>query len=89
MAKKEDKEFKYDILAEIGTVEEGSYQDTIVKVISWNDGDPKLDIRKWNKDENKMGKGISISLDSVQKLKDLLEEVLEGSYETPNDSIDM
>lgn len=83
-----DKEFKYDVLAEIGTVEEGSRQDTIVKIISWNGGDPKLDIRKWNKEDEKMGKGISISLENVQKLRDLLDQI-EDSYESPNDSIDM
>lgn len=83
-----DKEFKYDVLAEIGTVEEGSRQDTIVKIISWNDGDPKLDIRKWNKEDEKMGKGISISLENIQKLRDLLDQI-EDSYESPNDSIDM
>jgi len=82
------KEFKYDVLAEIGTVEEGSRQDTIVKVISWNGGDPKLDIRKWNKEDDNMGKGISISLDCVKKLIELLNQV-EDSYESPNDSIDM
>jgi len=83
-----DKEFKYDVLAEIGTVEEGPRQDTIIKIISWNDGEPKLDIRKWNKDNEKMGKGISISLEEVQTLKDLLDKV-EDSYELPNDTIDM
>lgn len=82
-----DKEFKYDVLAEIGDVEEKSSSTVKVKIISWNGGEPKLDIRPWFED-GKMGKGISISLESVPKLIELLNEV-ESDYESPTDSIEM
>ena len=82
-----DKEFKYDVLAEIGDVEEKSSSTVKVKVISWNGAEPKLDSRPWFED-GKMGKGISISLESVPKLVELLNEV-ESDYESPTDSIEM
>lgn len=81
------KEFKYDVLADFGTIEEGSKFDIKVKVISWNGDKPKLDIRKWDK-ENNMGKGISISLDCIDSLINILKDV-DSEYELPNDSINM
>lgn len=81
------KEFKYDVLADLGIIEEGSKFDIRVKVISWNGGKPKLDIRKWD-EENNMGKGISISLDCIDNLVEILKDV-DSEYELPNDSINM
>ena len=81
-------EFKYDVLAELGIIEAGTNYDIIAKIISWNGKEPKLDIRKWNKEDGKMSKGISISLDCVDRLKEVLNNV-EDSYELPNDSINM
>jgi len=84
-----DKEFEYSVLADLGTIEESATgYNTEAKIISWNKGEPKLDIRKWNNETGRMGKGISISLDSVDKLKEILDEI-EDNYDTPNDDIEM
>jgi len=84
------KEFKYDVLADLGTIEETETVKTCVKVISFNGGKPKLDIRKWYTTNNTMGKGVSISLDPdvIDKLKEALEGI-EDDYDLPNESIDM
>ena len=43
--------------------------------ISWNDGEPKYDIRDWSPDGTRMGKGISLSHDELAILKGILEDM--------------
>ena len=43
--------------------------------ISWNDREPKYDIREWAPDHKKMGKGVTISPDEIILLRDLLNEI--------------
>ena len=51
-----------------------------VNMVSWNGGEPKVDIRDWAPDHEKMGKGITLSNDEAQLLATAL-----GNYfgETP------
>ena len=46
-----------------------------LNLISWNDGDPKYDIRDWSPDGTRMGKGISLSHDELAILKGILEDM--------------
>lgn len=32
-----------------------------VNLVSWNDNEPKVDIRDWNSDHTKMSKGITLT----------------------------
>ena len=41
--------------------------------ISWNDKEAKYDMRDWNEDHSKMGKGITFTKDEALKLVELLE----------------
>lgn len=43
-----------------------------VNIVSWNGGDPKYDIRSWNQDRTKMGKGVTLSSAEIEKLRELL-----------------
>ena len=71
-----EKEFSYVVLKDFGTIEEPeSGYDTRIKVVAWNGGKPKVDIRKWSKDNTKMAKGISLSVDAVLCLKELLNNI--------------
>lgn len=79
------KEFSYEIIEEIGQVGEptASGWSTRVNLISWNGGKPKIDIRSWNEDMTRMGKGISLSEEDARYLASLLtfclgEEDFEG-----------
>jgi hypothetical protein len=46
-------------------------------MISWNDAEPKYDIRTWTGTEHeRMGKGISLSRDELIALRDLIEQEL-------------
>ena len=39
-----------------------------VNLISWNGGEPKYDIRDWDPNHEKMGKGITLTLDEAKAL---------------------
>mgnify|MGYP001203719658 CR=1 FL=1 len=43
--------------------------------VSWNDGEPKYDIRDWSPDGTRMGKGISLSGEELAILKGILEDL--------------
>ena len=42
--------------------------------VSWNDADPKYDIRDWSPDDEKMGKGITLTEEEARNLLGLLEK---------------
>lgn len=43
--------------------------------VSWNDREPVYDIRAWNEDHTKMGKGVTVTAGEMEKLKKILEEM--------------
>ena len=72
------KEFSYEIIEEIGQVGKptASGWSTRLNLISWNGGSPKLDIRSWNEDMSRMGKGVSFSKEDAKDLVILLNSYL-------------
>lgn len=72
------KEFSYEIIEEIGTIGSpaASGWSTRLNLISWNGGTPKLDIRSWNEDMTRMGKGVSLSKEDAKDLEVLLNSYL-------------
>ena len=66
-------DIKFEITEHIGTLSEGSKGWTKeINRVSWNDRDPKIDIREWSPDHTKMGKGITLTDEEAAKLKGLL-----------------
>lgn len=66
-------DIKYEIKATIGVLSEGTKGwRKELNLISWNDREPKYDIREWSPDHGKMGKGVTLSKDEIIKLRDLL-----------------
>ena len=51
-----------------------------LRLISWNGGEPKFDIRAWKEDENgeKMTKGITLTSEEVENLYKLLKDIAES-----------
>ena len=47
-----------------------------LNLISWNGGEPKYDIRSWNEDHTRMGKGITLSKEEAEALKAALNKAL-------------
>lgn len=68
-------EFKYEITQELGVLSESKSGWTReLNLVSWNGANPKYDIRDWAPNREKMGKGISLSAEEIEKLKDILEK---------------
>lgn len=68
------KEIRFEIVKEIGVLSEstkGWMKE--LNLVSWNDGAPKYDLRDWDPDHKKMGKGVTLTEDEVRKLKELLD----------------
>lgn len=72
------KEFSYEIIEEIGAIGSptASGWSTRLNLISWNGGTPKLDIRSWNEDMTRMGKGVTFSKEDAKDLEVLLNSYL-------------
>ena len=69
-------EFRYDIVEQLGVISESSNGwSRELNYISWNGRDPKYDIRDWAPGNEKMGKGISLSLEEAKALKELLNSL--------------
>jgi hypothetical protein len=47
-----------------------------VNLVSWNDREPKIDIRDWLPNHEKMGKGITLTQEEAIQLAGLLELVV-------------
>ena len=45
-----------------------------LRLVSWNDADPKYDIRDWSPDDEKMGKGITLTEEEARNLLGHLEK---------------
>jgi len=69
-------DIKYEIKETIGIVSDSTKGwSKELNLISWNDREPKYDLRDWAPEHAKMGKGVTLSLDELKKLRDLLNEL--------------
>ena len=69
-------DIKYDIVKEVGVVSESSTGWTKeLNLISWNNREAKYDLRECAPEHAKMGKGITLSLDELKELKNLLNSM--------------
>lgn len=75
-------EIKFEIVQAIGVLSQGSkgWQKEI-NIISWNDRKPKLDIREWGPEHERMGKGVTLSMEEARILLELLQSVELNSME--------
>ena len=68
-------EIKYEIIKNVGVLSKSASGWTKeVNLISWNDREPKYDIRDWSADHSKMGKGVTLSKEELSALKELLDK---------------
>lgn len=69
-------DIKYDIVKEVGVVSESSTGWTKeLNLISWNNREAKYDLRDWAPEHAKMGKGITLSINELKELKNLLNSM--------------
>ena len=69
-------EFSYEITQHIGTISESPKGwKRELNLVSWNGRDSKYDIRDWAPDHEKMGKGITMSRQEIDKLLALISNL--------------
>lgn len=62
------KEISYEIVEEIGVLSHTGSWSLELNRIAWNGGAPKYDIRKWNADHSRMGKGVTLTDTEMDEL---------------------
>ena len=62
-------EFKYEINDAVATLSQSGDYTCEVNVITYGTGRPKLDIRKWNRAEDKMQKGITLDKPCLRRCR--------------------
>ena len=66
----------FEIKEKIGVLSESARGWTKeLNLVSWNGRDPKYDIREWDPEHEKMGKGVTLTEEELAALKKLLEEL--------------
>ncbi|WP_314557107.1 PC4/YdbC family ssDNA-binding protein [uncultured Parvimonas sp.] len=68
-------ELKYEIAEELGILsenEKGWRKE--LNLVSWNEREPKYDIRDWNPNHDRMSKGITLSKEEAEALYEILKE---------------
>ena len=69
-------DIKFEIQETIGVLSESSKGWTKeLNLISWNNREPKYDLRDWDPVHEKMGKGVTLSKDELRELRHILNEM--------------
>ncbi|MCL1816425.1 MAG: PC4/YdbC family ssDNA-binding protein [Clostridiales bacterium] len=69
-------DIKFEITKHIGVLSESTKGwKKELNLVSWNEREPKYDIRDWSAEHIKMGKGVTLSAEEIAALKRLLEEI--------------
>lgn len=66
----------FEVIKDFGGFGEGKWQ-THLTLCKWFDNEPKYDIRPWNEDMSKCGKGVTLDSSELFDLLGLIEEALE------------
>jgi len=73
-------EIKFEIVKRIGVISTSSRGwNKELNLISWNDREPKFDIREWSPDGTTMGKGVTLTAEELLTLKELIDQHLDVS----------
>jgi len=69
-------DIKFEIIQKIGILSTtGKGWNKELNLVSWNDREPKYDIREWSPDGQTMSKGITLTKEELLKLRDILNEM--------------
>lgn len=69
-------EIKFEIKSQLGSIfESPKGWKKELNLISWNDKEPKYDLREWAPDHQKMGKGVTLTKEELKKLKEILSQM--------------
>lgn len=66
-------ELKFEITEHLGVLSDNPKGWTKeLNKVSWNEREPKYDLREWNPDHTRMGKGVTLTDEEVEVLKKIL-----------------
>ncbi|MEK3990127.1 PC4/YdbC family ssDNA-binding protein [Robertmurraya sp. FSL R5-0851] len=66
-------EIKYEIQETIGSISHSPKGwSKELNLISWNGKAPKYDLREWAPEHEKMGKGVTLTVEELKELRNLL-----------------
>lgn len=69
-------ELKFEIKETVAVLSESSKGwNKELNLISWNEREPKYDIRDWSQGHEKMGKGVTFTKEELIKLKEILNSM--------------
>ena len=69
-------DIRFEIIKTIGVLSESAKGWTKeLNLISWNGREPKYDLREWDPEHGKMGKGVTLTENELIELRDILQEM--------------
>lgn len=69
-------DIKFEIKETLGVLSESAKGwKKELNLVSWNDKEAKYDIREWDPEHKKMGKGLTLTKEELIKLEGLLKEM--------------
>lgn len=73
----DDKKTKvtFELIQNIGTLSESGTWKKELNIVQWGENIAKYDIRAWNADHTKLGKGVTLSTEELKALKILLNDM--------------
>jgi hypothetical protein len=76
-AQMDDKKSKvtFELVQNIGTLSESGTWKKELNIVQWGENIAKYDIRAWNADHTKLGKGVTLSTEELKALKILLNDM--------------
>jgi len=75
-----EKELSYEVKKVIATLDSDAKNPKQLRLISWNKGDLKYDLRSWWNDKNgneRMSKGCTFDKEELYSLYEVLKEIFE------------
>ena len=78
-------ELTHEIIKDFGSFGNSGWKKHLTYV-KWGDNEPKYDIRSWNEDMTKCGKGVTLDEEDLLVLAGLLTDV--GQNDVKDDSVD-
>ena len=69
-------DIKFEIKETVGVLSESAKGWTKeLNLVSWNDREPKYDIRDWSPEHDKMSKGVTLSKEELKALKQVFDKL--------------
>lgn len=67
---------EFQVIKDFGSFGEGKWQKHLT-LTKWGNNDPKYDLRSWNEDMTKCGKGVTLTDSELFDLLGMIEDALD------------